>query len=452
MKDDLIIVGGGITGLSAAYIAATGGAKVRVLEASPAFGGLLQTFEIGGNQLEKFYHHHFTHDAEFRWLLGELGIQDQLEFRHSSMGVFRDGSIYGLNKATDLLRFESIHWPDKLRFLLSSARLSFRMDWTKFEHVSAFDWLKQNSGRTAFESIWEPMLKVKFGSFAREVPLSWLVGRMRQRIQSRKSGAEKLGYLNGSLKVLLDSLLSKLNELGVMLEADSAVTAINGQERIEQIKVGEKTFEANRYLFTIPSPVLGRLLKPVSRKMSNQLLSQKYFGAACLILSLERALSDIYWLNMADQSSPFGGIIEHTNLIPSAEYGGRNIVYLSRYFSSEEEFSNLNDEAMKSTLLKGLEQRFPESFKSNEILESFLFRTNTAAPVCDLNFSKRVIPMKTGLDGLFLANMQHVYPDERSTNNSIRIAAEACKCMGLGRDEVPRALSLSGQIGVCTQN
>ena len=87
MNADLVIVGGGITGLAAAYIAAKNGKKVTVIEADKNFGGLLNTFEIAGNRLEFFYHHFFTHDAEINWLVKELGLEDQLLFYNSSMGV-----------------------------------------------------------------------------------------------------------------------------------------------------------------------------------------------------------------------------------------------------------------------------------------------------------------------------------------------------------------------------
>jgi hypothetical protein len=43
--------------------------------------------------------------------------------------------------------------------------------------------------------------------------------------------------------------------------------------------------------------------------------------------------------------------------------------------------------------------------------------------------------------------MAHVYPDERSANNSIRIAAEACKVMGISAEIIPQNASLSGKIG-----
>ena len=59
MKKKLTIIGGGITGLSAAYLAAKDGWEVTVLEGSAQLGGLMSTFQIGGNRLEHYYHHHF---------------------------------------------------------------------------------------------------------------------------------------------------------------------------------------------------------------------------------------------------------------------------------------------------------------------------------------------------------------------------------------------------------
>ena len=64
----VLVVGGGITGLSTAYIAARCGHQVTVLEASDEFGGLLRTFPVGDSRLEHFYHHFFTHDAEIHGL------------------------------------------------------------------------------------------------------------------------------------------------------------------------------------------------------------------------------------------------------------------------------------------------------------------------------------------------------------------------------------------------
>ena len=116
----LIVVGGGITGLSAAYFAARAGIRVTVLEGANSMGGLLSTFEVGGNRLEWFYHHAFTHDVELLWLLRELGIENRMRFERGTMGVYRGGHTYSFNAPADLLRFKPMGLSDKARFALTS--------------------------------------------------------------------------------------------------------------------------------------------------------------------------------------------------------------------------------------------------------------------------------------------------------------------------------------------
>ncbi len=89
---------------------------------------------------------------------------------------------------------------------------------------------------------------------------------------------------------------------------------------------------------------------------------------------------------------------------------------------------------------------FP-NFIETHLEKVHIFKTNTAATVCDKFFSQKFLIAKPLSKIFFLANMAHVYPDERSANNSIRIAAEACKVMGMNSDFVPSNSSLAGQIG-----
>lgn len=444
---DLIIVGGGITGLSAAYIAAKAGKKVKVIEASNSFGGLLNTFEIGGNCLEHYYHHFFTHDKELNWLIKELGIENKLFFKKTSMGVFNKQKIYPFNSPFDLLKFSPIKLIDKVKFGLTSLFLGKFADWKKYESISCSEWFEQWAGKSTTASLWTPLLKIKFGPFASKVPLSWMVGRLRQRMNSRKSGDERLGYLEGSLQVLLDTLLNKLKSLNVELISGEPIENVNFKDNeISNVETSNNRYFANQYLFTIPGNYLGNIIKNEQPKLSSELTAIKYFGAICVILELNRPLSDVYWLNIADKGFPFGGIIEHTNFIPAENYNGSHIAYLSRYFAMEEDIAKMNEEEIKSMMISYLPKIYPE-FQESWLKNIFIFKTSTAATVCDLNFSKKIPSCKTTVDNMFIVNMSHVYPDERSTNNSIKIASEACNVMGIKNKISDKTNSLAGQIG-----
>ena len=55
---DVVIIGAGFTGLTAAFCLSKKGYKVRVLESEDYAGGLAGTFKFSDDiTLEKFYHH-----------------------------------------------------------------------------------------------------------------------------------------------------------------------------------------------------------------------------------------------------------------------------------------------------------------------------------------------------------------------------------------------------------
>ena len=448
MKNKLTIIGGGITGLSSAYLAAKDGWDVTLLEGSARLGGLIGTFQIGGNRLEHYYHHFFTNDAELLWFLKELKIIDTFEFRKTTMGIFRNNKIFDFNNPVDLLKFTPMGIVDKARFILSSIYLGKMAKWVKWESTAALDWLYKYAGRSATDSIWRPLLEIKFGPYANKIPTAWMVGRLKQRINSRKGADEHLGYIKGSLQTLTDTLRERLTELGVkiLLNARVEKLLIKGNT-LSGIDTTKGMFNNGLFLATIPATHLVPLLKDSAADYAEELARIEYSGAVCTILEIDRPFSHIYWLNIADSGFPFGGIIEHTNFISPDEYNGSHILYLSRYFARSDHLASTSKNEILHEMIEPLKRINPD-FNESWIKNTYVFRTNMAATVCGINFSEVVPNCKTPINNLYLVNMSHIYPDERSCNNSIRIAAQACKKIGIDSSMVPHGPSLSGQIGM----
>jgi protoporphyrinogen oxidase len=446
---DLLVIGGGITGLTVAYLATKAGLKTTVLEAGSEFGGLLRTFPVGPTRLEYYYHHFFTHDAEIHWLLRELNLEDHLYYRSTTMGIFRGGNVYPFTTPMDLLRFRPLPWGDKLRLGGSSLYLSKWADWRRSEEVSAWSWIRRYAGKRALDSVWGPLLEIKFGPYAKEVPLSWLIGRLRQRMGSRQgSGDERLGYLRGSLQILLDRLLERLRQMGATLVADAPVRSLRmSGDRVSGVRTDGGEYGAAKVISTVPTVHLAKLVKPVEPEYAKSLERIEYFGAVCMVLHLKESLSPVYWLNVAEPGFPFGGVIEQTRLLGPENYEGRHISYLSRYFAHSEPIAKWSIERIREEMLRALPRIFAR-FDERSLIDLDIFRTDYAAPVCDLGFSSRVPRFASPLDGLYVASMPHVYPDERSVNNSIRVAANAIRELcGAEAPVVSTNASLSGQIG-----
>lgn len=419
----ITIVGGGATGLAAAHFCARAGRAVTLLEAGPSFGGLLDTFPIAGTRLEHYYHHHFTHDRELREMLAVLGISDRLRFYEGATGIHGKFGIQPFTSPGDLLRFRGLSPVDKARFAWTSLYLGKAADWRTYEDVPAIDWFARHAGRGVVDRVWGPLLRAKFGSHADAIPLSWMIGRLSQRMNSREGATEKLGYLDGSLSVFLDAMLGDLRARGVDFRAGCPVQTVRVRgDAIAALETPQGAVETDEYLFTIPLGPLARVFGDALPGFAADLGRVRYLGALCLILETAEPLSGTYWINVTDPACPFTGVIEHTNLVPPENYGGRRITYLARYFDPRTDaVAQAPRAAVEDLFLGHLARMFP-AFDRTRLLGAHFFRTMEAATLCDLGFSARVPPFLGPLANMRLANMAHVYPDERSLNNSIRTA------------------------------
>ena len=102
------IVGAGFTGLTAAYELVKKGFGVTILEAESEVGGLAAAFEVGGENLDRFYHHWFTNDLEVMGLIKELGLDERVEVNPTNTGVYYANNFFKLSTPWDLLNFKPL--------------------------------------------------------------------------------------------------------------------------------------------------------------------------------------------------------------------------------------------------------------------------------------------------------------------------------------------------------
>ena len=79
-----------------------------------------------------------------------------------------------------------------------------------------------------------------------------------------------------------------------------------------------------------------------SRKMKDL----KYTSAKTLLIYSKKQLTPFYWINIGDTEIPFGGIIEHTNMINSEKYNGTHIIYISNYMDKSDKLYQLDAEQL----------------------------------------------------------------------------------------------------------
>ena len=149
-------------------------------------------------------------------------------------------------------------------------------------------------------------------------------------------------------------------------------------------------------------------------------------SAVLIVLVLERPLSQIYWLNVADRSIPFVAVIEHTNLIGPEHYGGKHIVYLSNYLTLDDPLYKMGHEELLEEYLPHL-RKINADFDLSWIETSYHHRVDGAQPIIGTNYSSRIPNHRTPHRGVYLANTTQVYPEDRGTNYSVRMGRRVAR-------------------------
>ena len=416
------VIGGGFAGLTAALRLAQAGHDVTLWEKG-RFGGQAATIPLDGTRIEIFYHHLFQSDTSIAALAEELGIGDKLMWLPSNVGYYADGKILPLNGALDLLRLRILPFQDRLRVGLVTAYLQRVKEWRRFERVTAHDWLVRALGRNAYDKTFGAQLRAKFGSYYDKVAMVWFWGKIWLRTTSRRSPLEqeKLGYFDGSFQVMVDALVKGCEAAGVDLRKagiDRIEQAGDGRWSVGTEGSGPETF--GKVLVTTPSNIFQRLVTDLPADYVAKLNALEYEAAIVALLELEHPLSDVYWLNIADSDLPFTAVIEHTNFVDPAKYGGKHLVYLSKYVEPDHPYFGMSDDEIIAAYLPHLKKLNPR-FEASWITRRWVFRERAAQPIIPLNYSSMIPEHRTPLANLYLANTTQIYPEDRGTNYSVRL-------------------------------
>lgn len=441
------VLGAGVAGLAAANDLSRAGQRVDVYERWPGLGGQAATFDVGGGVLlERYYHHLFTSDRHIAELCAELGVE--IGWHPSSVAFFTDGESHPFTTPLDLLRFSPLSLRTRVRMGLAVLLLQRRhREVGPFEERTARDWIQSAMGTEAWERIWGPLLRGKFGDRAEEISMAWLWSKLtvRRRLEGSEVRGERLGYPAGTFEPLFHRLRQEIEGRGgrVLIDRPAARLARRdgrfavtagapdsfraGHDPRAFEEAGEERYDA--VLATVPNPTFEWLLHPelaaeLAQGYLDRLRSIDYHAALCLVLEIDRRFSPFYWTNVADPELPFVGLIEQTNLVSPAAYGGRRFLYVSNYREPSDPLLRLTGEELLAVYEPGL-RRVNPGYERSWVRALWLFREPDAQPIVTPGYQHRIPPLETGVPGLVLANTTQVYPEDRGTNYAVRLGRRA---------------------------
>ncbi|MFB6304314.1 MAG: NAD(P)/FAD-dependent oxidoreductase [Haloferacaceae archaeon] len=435
------VVGGGIAGLAAAHRLRERGHEVRVFEAGDDLGGLAATYETAGDPIEKFYHHLSKSEETIVELAEDLGLGDSVEWRVGENAYYVDGVVHPLDAPWEILAFPPMSLYDKFRLAMLTLGVDVRggvPDFDTYDRLEDFEdvpieeFVVEHASRGVYEGFVEPLLDAKFGDRKDDVSAAWFLGRVKFRGERDPLRGEILGYFEGGFGRLLDALVdavgrenvatgTRVTDLGIVDGAVETVTVATDE--------GERTHATDGVVVaTMPN---------VLEALTGYVCDVDFQAALCAVVTMDEPLTDTYWLNIADDA-PFGALIEHTNFVPPARYGGDHLLYLASYVQDlEDPLWRAADDEIRDRWLAGVADLFPD-FDRDAVSDFRLARAPRAAPIYERGYLEKVIPYDLGdavAEGLYYAGMasRAQYP-ERSLDGGVVAGYECADRMVGGAD------------------
>lgn len=314
MPGRVVIVGGGISGLSTAYYLAKAGIASTLVERAPRLGGVIQTEVVNGCVLEEGPDSFLAAKPAALELIRDVGLASDVIGSNDHLRVtyiWKGGRLLPLpdglmmmvpTKFAPLLSSSLLGWGTKIRMGLEFFRRpsnGVRRDRT----VSEF--IEDHYGREAVDYLAEPLLSGVYGGspdrlsvssvLTRFVELEGRYGSLTRGVLAsrRASGPKSQGTplfrtLKGGLAHLTSLLEERIRESTRVVHG-TAETARRGPEGGWRVRVDGDWCEADHLVLATPAWQAGALLGETGAALASLLSGVEYSSSMTLALGYDKA-------------------------------------------------------------------------------------------------------------------------------------------------------------------
>ncbi|WP_020469227.1 NAD(P)/FAD-dependent oxidoreductase [Zavarzinella formosa] len=424
------IVGGGMVGLGLARRLAKLGHQVTILEAGDSIGGLAGAWQLGDVTWDKHYHVILMSDFLVRDLVAEIGLEQDFRWVETKTGFYTDGQMYSMSNSMEFLKFPPLGLLDKIRLAMTITVASKIRDWRYLERVPVATWLKRWSGGRTLEKIWIPLLKAKLGDAYRESMATFIWATIARMYAARRSGLKKemFGYVHGGYHRILAALKSSLEKSGVRVITGAKVAGIRSDATGVRCEISGTEHRFDRMILTTNPHVTNRLLPELPAEDRHRLTDLRYQGIVCVSVLLRKPLDRFYVTNITDSWVPFTAVIEMSALVNREEFNGHSLVYLPKYVAPDDPLFDESDASIRNRFLAALSRMYPH-FSEADVIELQVSRVREVFAISSRDYSKRVMPFKSSLPNIWLANSSQIVNGTLNVNESLALADRAVKAI-----------------------
>lgn len=298
-RTQVTIVGGGISGLAAAYYLTKHGIRPTLIEKEPRVGGLIRTDRIDGCDLEAGPDSFIASKPELRELAVELGIEDRIiPSNDARRRVFlaRDGALTPMPPGMIMMAPSDLVAALRSRFFSARTKLRFLREWfakprQRPGDVSVGDFVRDHFGDEVLELVAEPLLTGVYGGTARDLGMESVLPRFlnyerdygsvirgaRQEQKGRKPGVSLFQSFAGGMQTVVDALQQQLTPHMDLIHTEA--THLSRTDATWRVLTLDGPYDAEHVILAVPAFTAGTLLESTVPEASAMLNAIPYSSA-----------------------------------------------------------------------------------------------------------------------------------------------------------------------------
>ena len=300
----VIIAGGGITGLSAAYDLRRAGVESLVVEGNSQLGGVIRTERIEGNLLECGPDSFISQKPAALELISELGLADDVIGSNDDRRITyikRNGTLVPLPEGMMMMVPTRI-MPIAMSPLLSwGAKIRMGLEYFRGPVASVApdrsvaDFIRDHFGEETLDYLAEPLLSGVYGGDPSQLSVRSVLPRFadleaqygsltRGMIAQKASAPASAGSLFRTLKGGLGSLIDKLTPPADSVMLNSTIEAIESGPAGYRAKINGDWIEARIVILTGPAYRAAQVLTGLDPALAGLLNGIDYSSTATVNL------------------------------------------------------------------------------------------------------------------------------------------------------------------------
>lgn len=455
----IVILGGGLAGLSAGYALTRAGRRVQVLEADSTAGGLARTITHGGFRFDLGGHRfHTANQRVDEFVRGLLGAELLTVPRSSKILLRQRYFDYPLQPLDACV---GLGIATTVAILVGYARAQLAHRWRKAPLLCLEDWVVAHFGRPLFEIYFRDYSEKVWGIPCERIAAEWIA----QRVQGLSLGAAvwRAFFKAGgrSLPTLTDAFAYPRLGIGRIaeklrsgIEPENAVLTNARVTRIHHsgfhvqsvtVRHGNHTRElrADEFVATIPLPQMAQLLHPSAPDevlAAAAGLRHRDLVVVAVMLNRPRA-TKLTWIYFPEKHIPFGRVHEPTNWSPNMAPPGATLLVAEHFcYRGDATWCTRDDDLIAATVAH-LEQL--GLIRRKEVLDGVALRIPAAYPLFDVGYETRCDTIHSYLarfSNLRMAGrggMFRYYNMDGAMESGITVAETILQCQPETRREEP---------------